>query len=164
MPGTTIERTQYWWDQWFLGLARYIATASKDPSSHVGCVVVGAEREVLALGYNGLPRGVADTTARLEDRQLKYALVVHAEANAVANASRTGTSLINGTLYCTMPLCSSCASLVIQAGISKVVVPSVSVPERWLKSTDLGSQLLSEAKVVQLRKNVYAEREALEQH
>lgn len=147
MSETTIEHTQCWWDRWFLGLARYIATASKDPSSQVGCVVVGTEREVLSLGYNGLPRGVADTTERLKDRQLKYALVVHAEANAVANASRTGTSLIGSTLYCTMPLCSSCASLVIQAGIRRVVAAEVDVPKRWLDSVNRGSNLLAEAGV-----------------
>jgi dCMP deaminase len=144
----TIERSQAWWDQWFLGLAQYVATASKDPSSQVGCVVVGTEREVLTLGYNGLPRGVADTAERLDNRQLKYALTVHAEANAVANASRTGVSLIGGTLYCTFRLCSSCASLVIQAGVRRVVADDVEIPERWIESVNLGSQLLAEAGVI----------------
>lgn len=146
---TEEQRTTFWWDRWFLGLAAYIATASKDPSSQVGCVVIGSQREVLTLGYNGLPRGVEDTAERLGDRHLKYQLVVHAEANAIANASRIGVSLIGSTLYCTFPLCSSCASLVIQSGVRRVVTPHVDVPDRWLESINLGSQLLTEAKVTQ---------------
>lgn len=144
---TDQKRSAEWWDRWFLGLVRYVATASKDPSTQVGCVVISQRREMLAGGYNGFPRGVADTKERLENREHKYKLVIHAEANAVVNASLTGTSLDGATLYCTHSPCSSCAGLIIQAGISRLVVPVAPVPARWLKSTELAFRLLDEAGV-----------------
>ncbi|MEC8672013.1 MAG: CMP deaminase, partial [Candidatus Thermoplasmatota archaeon] len=44
------------WDQRFLELAKQISTWSKDPSTQVGCVVVGPDREIRSTGFNGLPR------------------------------------------------------------------------------------------------------------
>ena len=71
------------WNKWFLGLAEYVSTASKDPSTKVGAVIVDDERRVVSLGYNGLPRGVDDTEERLNNRDLKYRIIVHAERNSL---------------------------------------------------------------------------------
>ncbi|MEC9336570.1 MAG: CMP deaminase, partial [Candidatus Thermoplasmatota archaeon] len=71
------------WDGRFLGLAAHIAAWSKDPSTQVGCVIVGPDREVRSTGFNGLPRGIADTEARLTNRERKYPLICHAEENAI---------------------------------------------------------------------------------
>jgi dCMP deaminase len=49
------------WDLRFLELAKHIAAWSKDPSTQVGCVVVGADREIRSTGFNGLPRGIEDS-------------------------------------------------------------------------------------------------------
>ena len=59
------------WDQRFLKLAEHISGWSKDPSTKVGCVVVGEDREIRSTGFNGFPRGIADDAARLEDREQK---------------------------------------------------------------------------------------------
>ena len=67
------------WDIRFLDLAQNISTWSKDPSRKIGCVAVGTNREILAQGYNGFPRGIADLPQRYEDRETKYQYVVHAE-------------------------------------------------------------------------------------
>ena len=74
------------WDRRFLELADHIAGWSKDPSRGVGAVIVGPNKQILATGYNGLPRGVDDRPERLE-RPAKYDLIVHAEMNAIQQVS-----------------------------------------------------------------------------
>jgi dCMP deaminase len=132
------------WDFWLLGLAKYISTASKDPSTKVGAVVVDEDRRVVSLGYNGLPRGVEDSQDRLMNRDLKYKLIVHAERNALlfARGSIKGCSIYT---YPMLP-CAVCASMVIQSGIKKVVAP-VSDNPRWQEDIALSTQLFGEAGV-----------------
>ena len=67
------------WDLRFLELAHHISQWSKDPSTKVGCVVVGSDREIRSTGFNGFPRGIEDSIERLEDREEKYPLICHAE-------------------------------------------------------------------------------------
>lgn len=49
------------WDRHFITLALENARMSKDPATQAGAVIVGPDREVRSMGYNGLPRGIADT-------------------------------------------------------------------------------------------------------
>ena len=136
------------WDGRFLGLAAHIAAWSKDPSTQVGCVIVGPDREVRSTGFNGLPRGIADTEARLTNRERKYPLICHAEENAIMHAARIGISLKGCPVYETWPPCTRCSRSLIQAGISAVVFPaSADVPERWADDFALASEMLSEASV-----------------
>jgi dCMP deaminase len=135
------------WDRRFLQLAEHISTWSLDPSTQVGSVAV-KERRVLATGYNGLPRGVADLPGRLFNREEKYQRIVHAEANIVAQAARFGIDLSGATIYVWPFLpCSNCTSLMIQAGIKRIVVPEIGIPERWQKNFDLSIEMLNEARV-----------------
>src|ERR1700743_389657 len=76
------------WDRHFLRLALANCEMSKDPRTQVGSVIVGPDREIRSMGYNGLPRGIADSRERLHDRDLKLRLVVHGEMNAILNAAR----------------------------------------------------------------------------
>ena len=136
------------WDNRFLELAEHIAQWSKDPSTKVGCVIVGQDREIVSTGFNGFPRGIEDTAERLQTRELKYSLICHAEANAVTQAARIGTSLKNCTAYITWPPCTSCVASMIQAGIKKIVYrKNIVIPERWQKDFELGNQMLKEANV-----------------
>jgi dCMP deaminase len=124
------------WDQRYLKLAYGIAQWSKDPSSKIGAVTVGAKGQVLSQGFNGFPRGLKDDYDRLNDRETKYKYVVHAEMNAIYNATYNGTSLDGATLYVYgLPTCSECAKGVIQVGIKRVVMPaSPGMPEKWKDS------------------------------
>lgn len=133
-----------WWDRWFLGMAEYISTASKDPSTKVGAVITDPQRRVVSTGYNGLPQGVEDTDERLNNRELKYKLIVHGERNALLFAER---SVKGCTLY-TWPFmpCAACASMIIQSGIKRVVAPYSENP-RWAEEFKLASELFSEAGV-----------------
>lgn len=134
------------WDGRFLDLAAHVAQWSKDPSTRVGAVIVNAQRQVLSLGYNGFPRGVQDVLSRLEDRAEKYRFTVHAEANALLNA----TGPVRGcTLYCSLCTCHECAKLIIQAGITRVVItaPAPEVAERWSDAWQIAVRMYDEAGV-----------------
>jgi dCMP deaminase len=129
------------WDQRYLRLAYEVSQWSKDPSSKIGAVTVGSKGQVLSQGFNGFPRGLKDDFTRLHDRETKYKFVVHAEMNAIYNATYNGTSLDGATLYVYgLPICSECAKGVIQVGIKRVVMPNQKVDGKWL-----GSWMQSEA-------------------
>lgn len=109
------------WQARFLGVAREVSAWSKDPNTKVGCALVSPDGVIVATGYNGLPRGVEDAPERME-RPAKYLWTVHAEAAAVANAARTGARLADATAFVSHAPCASCARLLLNAGIAKVVV------------------------------------------
>ncbi len=135
------------WDYRFLDIAQRISEWSKDPSTKVGAVAV-RDRRILATGYNGFPRGVADLSDRLEDRQQKLLRTVHAEANIVAQCSRYGVSLENSSVYIWPFLpCSSCCTLLIQTGVTRIVVPDRPIPDRWMESFSVSIELLKESGV-----------------
>ncbi len=135
------------WDSRFLALACHISEWSKDPSTKVGCVIVGPNREIRSTGYNGFPRGVADDH-RLDDRSQKYPLICHAEENAIMHAARIGVPLAGCSAYLTWPPCTRCARSMIQAGVVRVVYPADKpVPERWAEDFAMSTAMLIEAGV-----------------
>lgn len=135
------------WDSFFLSVAEKISTQSKDPSTKVGAVIVRPDRTIASVGYNGFPRGVDDSEELYLDRRTKYAMIVHAEANAIIHAREPleGTTIY---LY-PFPPCSNCAGLVIQAGIKRVVAPQPTVEdlERWGESMQFAVDMFEEAGV-----------------
>lgn len=136
------------WDQRYLKLAYEVAQWSKDPSSKIGAVTVGAKGQVLSQGFNGLPRGLKDDFTRLHVRETKYKYVVHAEMNAIYNATYNGTSLDGSTLYVYgLPICSECAKGVIQVGIKRVVMPNQNINGKWLDSWLTSMSFFDEAGV-----------------
>jgi dCMP deaminase len=136
------------WDKRFLKLAKHISEWSKDPSTKVGCVVVGPDRELRSTGFNGLPRGIEDNEQRLNNREIKYPLICHAEENAIMHAARIGISLKDCTAYVTWPPCTRCARSLIQAGVSTIVYPeNIEIPERWMDDFNLSLNMLKEAKI-----------------
>ena len=136
------------WDERFLKLAKHISKWSKDPSTQVGCVVVGPDRELRSTGFNGLPRGIEDNEQRLNNREIKYPLICHAEENAIMHAARIGMSLKDCTAYVTWPPCTRCARSLIQAGISTIVYPKdIEIPDRWMEDFNLSLNMLKEANI-----------------
>jgi dCMP deaminase len=129
-----------------MALADHVAQWSKDPSSKVGCVLVNDLRQVIGMGYNGFPRGVADTADRYEDRSLKYPMVVHAEANALLNAT---TETRGARAYVTHHPCADCTGLLIQAGISSIITnrPEDGFAERFCDHIRVSQIMLKEAGV-----------------
>jgi len=137
------------WDGRFIELATHISGWSKDPSTKVGCVVVGEDREIRSTGFNGFPRGIEDDLDRLEDREQKYPLICHAEENAIMHAARVGVSLKGCVAYVTWPPCTRCTRSLIQAGIVEVVFPNdIEIPERWQKDFAMSMNMMEEAGIL----------------
>jgi dCMP deaminase len=133
------------WDRRFLELAQHVSSWSKDPSTQVGCVIANDQKKVIAIGYNGFPKGIADTPERLNHRETKYKYVVHAEPNAFANANG---SVAGCTIY-VFPFapCAECMKLIIINGIKRVVYPAASVEQRvrWGDSFRFAEDMAREA-------------------
>ena len=132
------------WNKRFLGLATYIASWSKDPSTKVGAVIVDEKKRIVSLGYNGFACGICDDE-RLNNRDLKYAMVLHAEENAILFAGR---NLSQCSLYVSgLPPCSHCAALIVQTGIKKVFAWKQEIPERWRENIAITQKIFDEAGV-----------------
>ncbi len=130
------------WDEYFMGVAILASQRSKDPSTQVGACIVDGEKRILSTGYNGFPQGCSDDAFPWNrDESLgetKYQFVVHAELNAILNAS--GKKLAGAVLYVGLFPCNECAKAIIQSGISEVIylsdkyhnTPSMSASRRML--------------------------------
>ena len=136
---TIIKRTKADWDRFFLGLCKYYSTASKDPSTKVGCVITDGEKEVVSMGWNGFRPDVEDTVEGLENREFKLLNTVHAEINALERTKRYGHVNSKFTLYVYPFLpCSSCAiSIGMRRTIDKIISTDY-IPERWRKDIERG--------------------------
>lgn len=113
------------WDDYFMGMAHLSAIRSKDPSTQVGACIVSPSKKVVGLGYNGFPTGINDDDFPWEKHdeydQSKYAYVVHAELNAILNAT---TSLQGCSIYVSLFPCNECAKAIIQSGIKTLIYES----------------------------------------
>lgn len=133
------------WDKRFMGLAKLVATWSKDKSTGVGAVIVNDEKKVLSLGFNGFPRGVDDDVVERHESPLKFHYTEHAERNAINEAE---TSLREGTLYCTFFPCSDCARSIIQKSIKRVVAPKPDFSDpRWGEGHKISQEMFEESGV-----------------
>lgn len=119
------------WDEYFMGIAMWSSTRSKDPSTQVGACIVSEEKRIISVGYNGLTRGMNDDVFSWdsigEKTNCKYTTKdywsVHSELNAILNSH--GADLRGSTIYVTLFPCNECAKAIVQAGIKKVVYLSM---------------------------------------
>lgn len=118
------------WDDYFMEIARAVATRATCDRGRSGCVIV-RDRQILVTGYVGSPVGfphcdeighqmksVTHEDGRVSQHCLR---TTHAEQNAIAQAAKLGISINGGTVYCKMTPCSTCAKIIINSGIRKVV-------------------------------------------
>ena len=134
------------WDRRFFDLAKTYSMWSKDPSRKIGAIAIDPTKKIIiSHGYNGFPRGIADTDDRLRVREEKYKYVVHAEMNVIYNASYSGVSLNDSHIYVYgLPVCSECAKGIIQVGVKHVhiLVPIENdIPtiwaDHWIKTKEM---------------------------
>ncbi|MBE6458768.1 MAG: dCMP deaminase family protein [Alphaproteobacteria bacterium] len=131
-------------------VAELVATWSKDPSTKVGAIVVGPDREIRSTGYNGVVRGVDDDIPERLERPTKYDFFEHAERNAVYNACLIGASLKGCVIYVTAMPCPDCARAIIQSGIKEVVTHKVKIDANsptgtWRDKLVYSEQMFAEA-------------------
>jgi dCMP deaminase len=126
-------------------MAKLVSTWSKDPSTKVGSVIVDSDNTVISVGFNGLPRRIQDTDQRLNNRDIKLKMIIHAEINAIITAKRP----LNGATIYTYPFmsCSQCAGMIIQSGICRHISYKTN-NERWKDSFDLALEMFDEARVI----------------
>ena len=109
------------WDEYFLGIAKMVASRSTCDRRNVGAVIV-KHKTILSTGYNGAPRGLAhchDAGHELSDGHCIR--TVHAEANAVAHAARYGAAVEGASIYLTHSPCYDCFKMMVNAGIVEVI-------------------------------------------
>ena len=149
MPDHISERPD--WDTYFLRIAQLVAQRSTCLRRQVGAVIVRDNR-LLATGYNGAPNNVAHCF-QLPGGCLREARKIpsgerqelcrglHAEQNAILQAAAFGVSLKGGDCYCTHQPCITCAKMLINAGIKRVVFLG-EYPD------ELSLEMLKEAKII----------------
>lgn len=106
------------WDEYFLTIATVVACRATCPRKSVGAVIVSPNKHILATGYNGSMPGdehCSDVGCLMEDNHCVR--VIHAEANAIAQAARNGVKLDNATVYVTASPCWPCFKLLVNSGI-----------------------------------------------
>ena len=120
-----MKRTDYInWDEYFMGIAMLAARRSKDPNTQVGACIVSQDNIIISTGYNGMPKGCSDDEFPWDrsgenEAATKYPYVVHAELNAILNAS--GRDLRGSRIYVALFPCNECAKAIIQSGIKVVI-------------------------------------------
>jgi deoxycytidylate deaminase len=106
-----------------------------------------------------IPRGgVKERPERFLEKDEKLKWVAPAEANAVFNASRTGISLVGGTIYATTFPCVICAIASVQAGIVRVFSPGrycESDPNGYERASEIFADAGTAFDVLQDRKRDY---------
>ena len=112
------------WDEYFMGIAMLAARRSKDPNTQVGACIVSKDNIIISTGYNGMPKGCSDDEFPWDrkgenEAATKYPYVVHAELNAILNAS--GRDLRGSRIYVALFPCNECAKAIIQSGIKEVM-------------------------------------------
>ena len=118
------------WDEYFLEIARLVASRATCLRRSIGAVFV-RDKRVLATGYNGAPSGLkhCDEIGCIREREgipsgERHELCrgIHAEQNAILQAAQFGIDLRGSTLYCTNQPCVLCAKMVINVGVERIVV------------------------------------------
>jgi dCMP deaminase len=119
------------WDSFYIGLAQYMSTASKDPSTKVGAVIVRPDKSVCSVGFNGFPKTMPDDPEIYANREEKYSRIIHGEINALAFAREP----VKGYTLYTVPFmpCDRCFVQMAQVGIVRYVFPKATPEQltRW---------------------------------
>lgn len=138
------DKSQQEWDLYYLRMARFVATKSKDPSTQTGAVITRPNNSQCSIGYNGFPRRMPDRKEWYANREEKYSRIVHCEMNALIHAREP----VDGYTLYTYPFasCDRCVVHMIQAGITRYVFPSLPVDkvDRWAASLRKTMQYLNE--------------------
>jgi dCMP deaminase len=116
------------WDEYFLSIARVVASRSNCVKRKVAAVIT-RDRRIISTGYNGTPRGTRNCNEGGCPRcnafaeggtRLDECLCSHGEENAITQAAFHGVSVRGGTLYTTFSPCLTCTKMIINAGIEEV--------------------------------------------
>lgn len=118
------------WDEYFLKIMDLVGSRGSCDRGRAGCVIT-RDRRIISTGYAGSPVGLVHcdeaghemhTVTHEDGTQTRHCIrTAHAEQNAICEAARMGISINGGTLYCKMTPCYTCAKMIINCGIKRVV-------------------------------------------
>lgn len=118
------------WDDYFMEVADAISKRATCDRGRSGCVIA-RDKQLLVTGYVGSPQGLSHCdeighqmkkTIHEDGHVTQHCVrTVHAEQNAICQAAKRGISIDKATLYCRMTPCRTCAMLIINCGIVRVV-------------------------------------------
>src|SRR5574339_221869 len=112
--------TRVSWDEYFMNIARVVATRATCDRKHVGAVLV-RDKTILSTGYNGSIRGLPHCTEVGHTMEEGHCVAtVHAEANAIIQAARNGVQIEGADIYTTASPCWACFKLIANAGVKRV--------------------------------------------
>jgi dCMP deaminase len=136
------------WSRRFMELARFVSGWSNDPTTRVGCVIVGPMNDIRAVGFNDFPNGIRSDIAGRNEPPGKYVWMEHAERNAIYAAARSGIALQGCRIILPWFPCVNCARAIVQAGLSELIAlrPDMLHPT-WGNDFAVSLQLLEEANV-----------------
>ncbi len=116
------------WDTYFMQIAHLVATRATCPRRSVGAIVV-MDKHIVATGYNGAPAGLPHCPPDGDKNEWPRGCLMsghcmrslHAEQNCLLQAAKIGVSCDRSTMYVTCQPCNTCAKMIINAGIQRVV-------------------------------------------
>lgn len=138
------------WDDYFMSIAEAVKARSTCLTRQIGAILV-KDKRIIATGYNGTPKGLqhcneggcnrcAGRTPETSGKNLDSCACSHAEENAIVQTALHGNSSKDATIYTTYTPCTTCAKMIINSGISRIVAKKP-YPD------DLGTELLKQANV-----------------
>ena len=118
------------WDEYFIDVTKAVAKRATCDRGMSGCVIA-RNKQILVTGYVGSPVGLPHcdevghqmkTMVHEDGEKSKHCVrTTHAEQNAICQAAKLGISIDGSTLYCQMTPCFTCAKMIINSGIKRVV-------------------------------------------
>lgn len=105
------------WDEYFMTIAYLISKRSSCDRLHVGCVIISDNR-IISCGYNGHIAGTPHVSKIVDGHEQ---MTIHAETNAISDASKRGISVKDATAYITHYPCINCCKNLISSGIKKII-------------------------------------------
>ena len=120
-PKKSIKSKRPSWDEYFLEIAKVVATRSTCDRANVGAVIA-KNKVILSTGYNGAPRGLPHCNDVGHEIVGGHCIrTAHAETNAIAQAAKNGTPIEGASIYLTISPCYDCFKIIVNAGIKEVV-------------------------------------------
>jgi len=144
------------WIEYFFEFVKVSASKSKDPSIKVGAVICTEDNEIIATGFNGMPRFINENIVSRWKRPIKYFWLEHAERNAIYNAAKKGISLNGTKIFVQFLPCAECSRGIIQSGIKEIYIDKrshgsfekskdVERDKMWKENFEIAKEMLEEA-------------------
>jgi len=142
-----MEQKRVSWEEYFMNIAREVATRSTCDRKFVGAVIV-REKTILSTGYNGSIRNLPHCAEAGHEMLNGHCVrTIHAETNAIIQAARHGIRIENSEIFITASPCYNCFKNIANAGIKKIYFGEFYKDQQiWDHARELGLELVDLSK------------------